>query len=130
MIDKNIIFNVTVVRGLGEGAFFMSMQHYQKEIKKKFGFTSYPGTLNLRVSKKQKDSLKNINSIRINGFKSGNKTFGGANCYKARIKNINGSIIVPDLTEHKDIIEFIAPVHLKSELRIQDGDKVKIELLK
>ena len=44
-------------------------------------------------------------------------------------KNVNGSIIVPHLTKHKDIIEFIAPVHLKSELKLKDGDKVKVELI-
>lgn len=119
----------TIVRGLGEGTFFMSMEHYKKEIKKKLGFDAYPGTLNLKVGKNQINSLKKINPIKIVGFKSGNKTFGGANCYKAKIKNINGSIIVPDLTKHKDVIEFIAPVHLKSELKLKEGDKIKIELL-
>ena len=123
-----MVLNGVVVRGLGEGAFFMSMQHYQKEIKKKLGFNAYPGTLNLKVSKKQADLLKKIAPVRINGYKSGSKTFGGANCYKAKIKNINGSIIVPDLTKHKSVIEFIAPVHLKSELKIKDGDEIKVEL--
>ena len=119
----------TITRGLGEGTFFMSMQHYKKEIKKKLGFDAYPGTLNLKVLKKHMDLLKNIVPIKISGFRSRNKTFGGANCYRARIKNIKGSIIIPDLTKHKDIIEFIAPVHLKSELKLKDKDKVKIELI-
>ena len=126
---KKIAINGTILRGLGEGAYFMSMQHYQEEIKDKLGFKAYPGTLNLKVSRKQADSLKNIAPIKINGFKSGNKTFGGASCYKAKIKNIGGSIIIPDLTKHKDIMEFIAPIHLKSELKLKDGDKVKVELL-
>ena len=125
---KKIILNGTIVRGLGEGTYFMSMEHYKKEIKKKLGFNAYPGTLNLKVSKNQINLLKNITPIKINGFKSGNKTFGEASCYKAKIKNINGSIIVPDLTKHKDVIEFIAPVHLKSELKLKDEDKIKIEL--
>ena len=119
----------TIVGGLGEGTYFMSMQHYQKEIKKKLGFKAYPGTLNLKVSKKQKGSLKNFNIIKIEGFKQKNKIFGGADCYKAKIKNMNGAIIVPHLTKHKkDIIEFIAPVHIKTELNLKEGDKIKIEL--
>lgn len=119
-----------IVRGLGEGAYFMSLQHYQKEIKKKLGFDAYPGTLNLKVGKNQIDLLKKINPIKIEGFKKGNKTFGGADCYRAKIKNINGSIIVPHLTKHKNVIEFIAPVRLKSELKLKDGDKIKVELIK
>ena len=118
-----------IVRGLGEGTYFMSMRHYQKEIKKKLGFDTYPGTLNLKVEKKQIDLLKKINPIKIAGFKKDNKTFGGADCYKAKIKSINGAIIVPHLTKHKkDIIEFIAPVHLKSGLKLKDGDRIKVEL--
>ena len=118
-----------VVHGLGEGTYFMSMQHYRKEIKNKLGFRAYPGTLNLKISKKLIDLLKNKKHIKISGFKSGNKAFGGASCYRANIKNINGSIIVPDLTKHKGVVEFIAPVHVKSELKIKDGDKIKVELL-
>ena len=119
-----------VARGLGEGTYFMSMRHYQKEIKKKLGFDAYPGTLNLKVNKNQSDSFKKIKPIKIKGFKKNNKIFGGANCYKAKIKNIYGSIIVPDINKNKkDIIEFIAPVHVKSELKLKDGDKIKIELL-
>lgn len=130
MVGNKIVLSGILVRGLGEGTYFMSMQHYKKEIKKRLGFNAYPGTLNLKVGKKQMDVLKNIKSIKINGFKSKNRTFGGASCYQAKIKSINGSIIVPDLTKHKkDIIEFIAPVHLKSELKLKDGDKIKVELM-
>ena len=126
---KNVIDSV-IVRGLGEGSYFMSMQHYKKEIKNKIGFNAYPGTLNLKVNKKQADILKNFAPIKINGFKLKNKTFGGADCFKAKIKNINGAIIIPHLTKHKDVIEFIAPIHLKSELKVKDGDKIKVELIK
>ena len=125
---KNVI-NGTIVRGLGEGAYFMSMHHYQKEIQKKLGFKAYPGTLNLKISKKQKNLLKKLVPIKIDGFKKDDKTFGGADCYKSKINDVNGSIIVPHLTKHKDIIEFIAPVHLKSGLKLKDGDKIKVELI-
>lgn len=127
--SKRMVLKGIVVRGLGEGTFFMSMQRYQKEVKKRLGLNAYPGTLNLKVGKKQADLLRNIPPIKIDGWKSGSKTFGGVNCYKAKIKNIDGSIIMPDLTKHKDIIEFIAPVHLKSELRLKEGDKVEIKLI-
>lgn len=119
-----------IARGLGEGTFFMSMQRYQKEIKKKFGFVAYPGTLNIKVTKKQKAALKNSNKILIEGFKQGSKAFGGIDCYKAKIRNINGAIIIPHMTKHKDIIEFIAPIHLKSNLKLKDDDRIKVELIK
>ncbi len=130
MSSKGAFLNAVIVRGLGEGSYFMSMKHYKEEIRKKLSFDAYPGTLNLKVRKKQLDLLKNIKPIKINGFKLFNKTFGGASCYRAKIKGINGSIIIPDLTKHKNVIEFIAPVHLKSELKLINGDKIKIEIAK
>ncbi|MFH0868093.1 MAG: DUF120 domain-containing protein [Candidatus Woesearchaeota archaeon] len=117
-----------ITSGLGEGYIFMSMEHYKKEIKEKLSFDAYPGTLNLTVSKEQIDKLKKINSIRIESYKKGNKIFHGATCYKARINNINGAIIIPDINKHTDIVEFIAPLNLKSELKIKDGDKITIEV--
>ena len=129
MKGKNPAINGVIARGLGEGTYFMSMRHYQQEIKKRLGFRAYPGTLNLKVSRNQINSFKKINPIKIDGFKNNNKIFGGADCYRAKIKNIHGSVIVPHFTKHKDVIEFIAPVHIKSELKIKDGDKIKIELL-
>lgn len=117
-----------IVRGIGEGTFFISMPHYRKEIKKKLGFDAYPGTLNLKIAKKEFDALKNNLTVRIEGFTSKNKIFGAVNCCKAKIKNINGAIIIPELTKHKNTIEFIAQVHIKSTLNLKDSDKVEINL--
>ncbi|MBI2654545.1 CTP-dependent riboflavin kinase [Candidatus Woesearchaeota archaeon] len=130
MANKKIISGI-VVRGLGEGTYFMSMPDYQKEIEEKLGFKTYPGTLNLRIDAKKVNLLRNFKKIIIDGFKQGNKTFGGVDCYRAKIKDINGAVIIPHTSKHKkNIIEFIASVHLKSELKLKDGDKISMELLK
>ena len=124
-----VVLEGTITRGLGEGAYFMSMEYYKKEIKKKLGFDAFPGTLNIKTDKESIDLFKKINPIIIAGFKKDGNTFGGVNCYMAKINDIEGSIIMPHINKHKDnIIEFIAPVNLKSKSNIQDGDKVKIEL--
>ena len=122
------VIDGTIVEGLGEGSYFMSMDHYKKEIKDKLGFDAYPGTLNIKVDKNQLNILNN--SIKIDGFENEGKKFGGANCYRAKIKDINGSIIIPDINKHKeDIIEFISPNRVKSELNLRIGDKITIELI-
>lgn len=117
-----------IIKGLGEGAFFMSMPHYKREIKKKLGFNAYPGTLNIKAAEEEFNSLKAKLPVKIEGYKKGNKAFGGVGCRRAKINNIGGAIIMPDISKHRDIVEFIAPVHIKSSLRLKDGDKVKIEL--
>ncbi len=130
-MDKKIILNGVVLQGLGEGAFFMSMPDYRKRIKKKLGFDAYPGTLNLKISKKQADLLKDGLPIKISGFRSKNKAFGALECYKAKVKSTDCAVVVPQFNKHKkDIIELIAPVHLKSGLKLKNGSKVKVEILK
>ena len=130
MKNEAIILKGTIIKGLGEGAYFMSMGHYKKEIKKNLGFDAYPGTLNIRIKKSQCDLIKKIKPIKIIGYKKDGKTFGGASCWRAKIKGISGAIIIPDINKHKkDIIEFIAAVHVKSKLKVRNGCKISIELL-
>lgn len=119
----------TVVSGLGKGAVFIAIDYYKSQIREKLGFTPYHGTLNIAANKNSIVLLKSSAPIRIESFKKGGKNYGGADCYKIKIKGIDGAIIVPDLTGHEDIIEIIAPVNLKSALKIKDGDKIKVELM-
>ena len=131
MKNDATVLKGTIIKGLGEGAYFMSMGHYKKEIKKKLGFDAYPGTLNIKIKKNQYNIIKKINPIKIAGYINNGKRFGGASCYKAIIKDINGAIIIPDINKHKNgIIEFIAPMHIKSKSKINNGDKIKVELVK
>jgi riboflavin kinase, archaea type len=128
---KRAILHGEIVKGIGEGTFFMSINHYRQEIKNKLGFDPYPGTLNVKVLKDQAKLIKgeSKSKIRIEGFQEKKKSYGGATCYKAKIKNISGAIIVPDLTRHKeDIIEFIAPINVKSTLKVFDGDNINLEI--
>ena len=119
-----------IVSGLGEGAYFMSMEHYKQEIKKILGFEAYPGTLNIKIKENRDELLKNTNTIKITGYTLNNKTFGGASCSKAKIKSINGAIIVPDINKTpQNILEFIAPVHIKSALNLNDNDEVEINFI-
>ena len=130
MGEGKAIISGTVAAGLGEGAHFMSMGHYKKEIKNKLGFGAYPGTLNVKIGKTQSNLLKNLSKIKINGFEKDGKKFGSASCWKAKIQDITGAIIMPEINKHKgDIIEFIAPVKIKPKLNINNGDKIEIELL-
>ena len=119
----------TIVSGLGKGAVFIAIDYYKSQIREKLGFAPYHGTLNLSTNKNNMDVLKKSAHIRIESFKKDGKNYGGADCYKIKIKGIDAAIIVPDLTEHEDIIEIIAPVNLKSALKIKDGDKIKVELI-
>lgn len=130
MEEQKTILEGVVMSGFGKGAVFMSIEYYKGKIKENLDFVPYPGTLNLKIHKGQANLLKETKSIRIEGFKKDNKMYGGASCYRVRLNDFEGAIIVPDLTEHEeDMIEVVAPINLKSRLKIKDGDKVKIDIM-
>ena len=56
---------------------------------------------------------------------------GQVDCYLVRIQNqFDGAIVLPHKTEHeKNVIELIAPVNLREELLVKDGDEVECELV-
>ena len=128
MEGNSKVIDGTIVKGLGEGSYFMSMPYYKEEIKNKLGFGAYPGTLNIKTNNFNHNQL--TNPTRIDGFKKDNKKIGGVRCFKAKIENAEGAIIIPDINKHKkNIIEFISKKHIKSELNLRNGDKIKIELV-
>ena len=115
-----------IASGLGEGKFFLSMEHYRNEIRKNLGMDVYPGTLNIETETSYNFKSK---PIRIEGYAKDGKTYGGATCYLAKIKGKACAIIVPDLTRHgKNTVELIANVHLRSELNLKDEDVVEVTL--
>ncbi|MEM2098388.1 MAG: DUF120 domain-containing protein [Candidatus Bathyarchaeia archaeon] len=124
----------TVFTGLGEGAYYISKEHYKQQFTEKLGFTPYPGTLNLRLATeydiKSRNELGIYPAIEIQGFRNENRTFGIVKCYPATISNkIKGALIFA-LRSHYDVsvIEVIAPVCLRKVLNLKDGHKVKVEI--
>jgi len=125
----------TVFTGLGEGAYYISKEHYRKQFMEKLGFDPYPGTLNLKLTgdydTKTRTELESYPAIEVEGFKSEDRTFGLVKCYPVMIDNkVKGALIFA-LRTHYDVsvLELIAPVCLRKHLNLKDGTKVKIEVL-
>ncbi len=118
-----------VKSGLGEGKIFLSMRQYKEQIIEKLGFEPFEGTLNILILDKDMEKLLKINGkVFVGGFKINGKEFGSACCIKAGLNGINGAVIMPQRTRHKDIVEFISPVNLREKLNLEDGDKVTVEV--
>ncbi len=120
-----------VASGLGEGRYYLSQPGYVLQFTERLGYSPYPGTLNVRlrpVEIRHLAVLKDWNGIRIDGFEAAGRTFGGATCYPARLNGRACHLIRPDRSHYQDVVEFIAPVRLRTSLRVKDGDSVKAEL--
>ncbi|HLN88939.1 MAG TPA: DUF120 domain-containing protein [Candidatus Binatia bacterium] len=124
----------TVFTGLGEGAYYISKEHYSRQIVEKLGFEAYPGTLNLKLSGdydvKTRMELDAYPAIELKGFKNEDRTFGLVKCYPAVIGNKVKGALITALRSHYDtsVVEIIAPVCLRKALGLKDGNKVKVEI--
>jgi riboflavin kinase len=125
----------TVFTGLGEGAYYISKESYRKQFIEKLGFDPYPGTLNLKLTTdydiKARSELEAYPGIEVEGFRSEDRTFGSVKCYPVIIENsVKGALILA-LRSHYDasVLEIVAPIHLRNNLKLKDGRKVKVEVL-
>ena len=126
------ILTGTVISGIGEGKYYMSLEPYKEQFNRHLGFEPYPGTLNIRLSASSLPVRKKIEALdwtRIKGFSTDGRTFGDARCIPCRISDIPCSIIVPGRTHYPDdVIEVIAPVALRRVLGLEDNDTVTVEV--
>ncbi|TET19880.1 DUF120 domain-containing protein [Candidatus Bathyarchaeota archaeon] len=121
--------------GLGEGAYYVTRDKYRKQFIEKLGFDPYPGTLNLKLTSeydtKTRSELETYPGIEIEGFKDESRTFGNVKCYPVVINNKRKGAVIFALRSHynSSVLEIIAPTYLRSQLKLKDGHKVKVEVL-
>ena len=130
--NNGYVLTGTVVSGIGEGKYYMSLEPYRQQFKAHLGFEPYPGTLNIRLPSSRLPVRKKIDAldwIRIKGFSTDGRTFGDAKCLPCRIGDVPCGIVVPGRTHYpEDIIEVIAPVALRRNLGVEDSDSVTVEV--
>ena len=117
--------------GLGEGRYYIQLKGYQTQLQKKLGFDPYPGTLNLKIFGNEAAKLaflQDRDGTPIKGFVDQGRTFGDAKCFPAEIRGVEGAVILPVRTHHRDTLEVISKVHLRTKLGLEDGDVVEVEV--
>ena len=122
----------SVISGLGEGRYYMSLPAYAEQFRRVLGIDPFPGTLNLRLSSASRDVKRKVDGLpwtRIEGFVQDGRTFGDARTLACRIGEIPCAIVVPGRSHYPDdVIELISPVELRAVLRLSDGDLVTVEV--
>ncbi len=131
--DKVVIHGV-VFSGLSEGSYYVGLEGYRKQFRSKLGFDPYPGTLNLRVKREdlnERRILESFPSVYIEGFANEKRTYGPAKCYRAIVNDkVDSAIIIPIRAHYgEDVVELISPHQLRKQLRLKDGDVVRVSVL-
>lgn len=121
-----------MLKGLGEGQYYVNIPGYRKQFEEKLRFEPFPGTLNIQLSENSsalRNLLREMPAVRIEGFNDGERTFGGGKCYPVIIGGIEAAVVAPERTHYpSDLIEIIAPVKLRDALQLNDGDRVVIQV--
>ena len=136
-LSANGCHEETVVRGrvssgLGEGKFFTELPWAKAQFIAKLGIDPFPGTFNLGLE--DPEDQKRIMALRK---KAGVKIvpdspeFCSGKCFGVVIEGmIAGAVVFPEVDDYPvDKLEIIAPVNIKSVLKIEDGDAVTVTLL-
>ena len=129
-------FEGNVISGMGEGAYYMSLEGYRRQFREKLGYEPYPGTLNIRLTDQiymnGRLELGKHPSIFINGFSDGTRTYGWVKCYRATINDgaiDNAAVLVLERTHYDDsMLEVIAPISIKQAAGIKNGDRIKVQV--
>lgn len=130
---RELEFKGVITKGMGEGAYYISLEGYRKQFIEKLGFDPYPGTLNIRLIdeayKNAKSVLKMQPSIFIEGFSDGKRTYGWVKCYRAKIDSIDGAVLILERTHHDDsILEVIAPVKIVEKINADYGSVITVKV--
>lgn len=123
-----------LVSGMGEGAYYMSLKGYTKQFKEKIGYVPFPGTLNVKLTKKEYIEAVNqfgsFGGILIKGFSDEKRTYGWVKCFKAKLNNsINCELIILERTHHDNtVVELIAKSCIRKIAKLKDGASLTIKI--
>lgn len=130
-LTDHITIHGSVKDGMGEGGYYIGQKGYVDQFVDKLGFKPYSGTLNVCVDKEdvgKLDVIRGTAGIYINGFTDEGRSFGAVITYKAKIKNIDCAVVVPERSHYVDVIEIICQYHLRRTLSIGTGDRVDVRV--
>ena len=131
---SHIVLNGSVISGLGEGAYYMSLKGYTKQFKAKIGYVPFPGTLNIKLNQLQAtqiiQQLDEIENMTLDPFFDGKRTYGWVKCFHVTLNDsIKCELIRLERTHHDNsVIELISKNNLRKTSKLKTGSKVMIEI--
>ncbi len=129
-----------VFSDLGVASSFMALDWVQQALQQSLGYKAFPATLNLRPRSGQDAQTWALVQRRLKGIelRSASEGFCHARLYAVEITPpivsgaalLRGAVLVPTVADYpKDKIEVVAPVRLKDQLSVRDGDQLTLEFV-
>ena len=116
-----------IAAGLGQGQYFISREGYSRQFLHHLGFVPFPGTLNVLLEEPFPVEQQAIN---IEGFQEEGRSFGECKCYRIKLNGIDAAVVRPERSRYPaELIEVVAPVHLRRALGLKEGDPVEVIVL-
>jgi riboflavin kinase len=117
--------------GLGEGAGFTALDWVEHQFHAKLGFRPYPGTLNLNLAGERLGQRHALRCRLPRALPSSRRPASAPRSalpYDRRPR-IEGAAVLPDVADYPaDKLEIVAPVAVRQELHLNDGDRVTLQL--
>ena len=132
-MEKDLAITGKIISGAGEGAFFTQIDWVMQQCNEKLGFKPYPGTLNLEILEDDFPLIESLDQEKGIELVSPDPKFCNAKTFLVSLGKINGAIVIPEekvRVHPKNIIEIIAPTNIKISLNVQDGDILKITIIR
>ena len=130
-LEDSVIVHGVVSSGMGEGGYYICQKEYMVQFERELGFVPFEGTLNLTVDKDEMNKIEMIRSApghRIKGFTDNGRSFGDVILHKAKLKNIECAVIIPERSHYKSVLEIICQYHLRRTLSLSDGSPVDLKV--
>jgi riboflavin kinase len=127
MTNETMRFAGEVVSGLGQGTYFSSLEWLHRQLQAAFGFVPAPGTFNVRIAGADVARFQQLPQRSGVLIVPPDPAFCAAKCFRARLGAVAGALVIPLVPNYRsDVLEILAPVHLRDALRVADGDRVEV----
>ena len=133
-VPSTIDLSGVLVAGMGEGKYYMSLKGYTKQFAQKIGYVPFPGTLNVKLDKKEHvESLRQLNNLdgtKIDGFSDGKRTYGWVKCFTCKLNDkVDAQLIMLERTHHDlSTIELISKFEIRKKLALKSGSPISIKI--
>jgi riboflavin kinase, archaea type len=117
-----------IITGTHKGSYFMALEVYKEEFRKKLKFEPFHGTLNLKISPENATKISSMQDKM--GVVEGTGNYGDVKFLPAQLNGVvDGAILFPVKTEHSpEILEFVAKENLRINLKLKDGDEATLKI--